>query len=152
MRDKTIHYPDRRAKEGQRGGSSYPPMDLTGTATATGSPAAGLLEKDNAHPCDSAFLAERGCLSRAEPMRHPAPKLSGGTYSKGDRQDAAAGRFDPEKVTRRTRLGCVQRILHVSAGAQLNLHPGVEPPLFIGVLILPYTERAITFCLLKILI
>ena len=33
---------------------------------------AELPENQKTHICNSAFLAERGCLSRAESMRHPA--------------------------------------------------------------------------------
>jgi hypothetical protein len=69
MADKTTLYPHRQNKDG-----SHDSMSLACFATVARSEAqAELAEKHKAHVCDSAFLAERGCLSRAESMRHPAP-------------------------------------------------------------------------------
>jgi len=59
---------------GQNKDGSYTAMSLVSFATVTRSDAqAELAENRKAHVCDSAFLAERGCLSRAESMRRPAP-------------------------------------------------------------------------------
>jgi hypothetical protein len=59
---------------GQNKDGSHSSMSLACFATVARSGAkAGLAGNRKAHCCDSAFLAERGCLSRAESMRHPAP-------------------------------------------------------------------------------
>ena len=59
---------------GQNKDGSYTSMSLVSFATVARSEAqAELAENRKAHVCDSAFLAERGCLCRAESMRHPAP-------------------------------------------------------------------------------
>ena len=69
MADTATLYPRRQNKDG-----SHDSMSLACFATVARSEAqAELAEKHKAHVCDSAFLAERGCLSRAESMRHPAP-------------------------------------------------------------------------------
>jgi hypothetical protein len=68
MTDKAALYPHRRNKDG-----SYDSICLTCFAVVACSMAkAELAEKDNAHVCNSALFAERGCLSRAESMRHTA--------------------------------------------------------------------------------
>ena len=51
---------------------SHSSMSLVSFATVARSEAQAELDR-KAHVCDSAFLAERGCLSRAESMRRPAP-------------------------------------------------------------------------------
>jgi hypothetical protein len=59
MADKPILYPHRRSKDG-----SYDSIRLASVATVACYEAeAELPEKDKAHVCDSAFLADRGCLS-----------------------------------------------------------------------------------------
>jgi hypothetical protein len=59
---------------GQNKDRSHTSMSLACFATVARSEAqAELAENRKAHVCDSAFLAERGCLCRAESMRHPAP-------------------------------------------------------------------------------
>jgi hypothetical protein len=64
MVDNPTLYPHRRNEDG-----SYDSTFLGGFATVANSRS----EPGYApfHPCDSAFLAERGCFSRAESMRHP---------------------------------------------------------------------------------
>jgi hypothetical protein len=69
MTDTATLYPHRQNKDG-----SHDSMSLACFATVARSEAqAELAEKHKAHVRDSAFLAERGCLSRAESMRHPGP-------------------------------------------------------------------------------
>src|ERR1035441_4699635 len=69
MADTATLYPHRQNKDG-----SHDSMSLACFATVARSESeAELAEKHTAHVCDSAFLAERGCLSRTESMRHPAP-------------------------------------------------------------------------------
>ena len=59
---------------GQNKDRSHSSMSLACFATVARSEAqAELAENRKAHVCDSAFLAECGCLSRAESMRRPAP-------------------------------------------------------------------------------
>jgi hypothetical protein len=69
MADTPTLYPHRQNKD-----RSHSPMSLAFFATVARSESeAELAEKDKAHVCDSAFLAERGCFNRAESMRRPAP-------------------------------------------------------------------------------
>ena len=69
MADTATLYPHRQSK-----GGSHDSMSLACSATVGRSESeAELAEKHKAHVCDSAFLAERGCLSRAESMRRPGP-------------------------------------------------------------------------------
>jgi hypothetical protein len=69
MADTATLYPHRQNKDG-----SHNSMSLACFATVARSEAqAELAENHKAHVCDSAFLAERGCFSRAESIRHPAP-------------------------------------------------------------------------------
>lgn len=49
------------------------PTGLSGFATTARTKAkVQLAGRDNSHFCDSAFLAERGCLSQERAPRHPA--------------------------------------------------------------------------------
>jgi hypothetical protein len=58
---------------GQNKDRSYTSMSLVSFTTVARSEAqVELAENRKANVCDSAFLAERGCLSRAESMRRPA--------------------------------------------------------------------------------
>jgi hypothetical protein len=69
MADTPTLYPHRQNKD-----RSHNPMSLAFfTTVARSESEAELAEKDKAHVCDSAFLAERCCFNRAESMRHPAP-------------------------------------------------------------------------------
>jgi hypothetical protein len=59
MADTATLYPHRQNKDG-----SHDSISLACFATVARSEAeAELAEKDKAHVCDSAFLADRGCLS-----------------------------------------------------------------------------------------
>jgi len=69
MADTATLYPHRPNEDG-----SHNSMSLASVATVPCSMAeAELAEEYRANVCNSAFLAERGCLSRTESMRRPAP-------------------------------------------------------------------------------
>src|ERR1035437_11164414 len=69
MADTATLYPHRPNEDG-----SHNSMSLAFVATVPCSMAeAELAEEYRANVCNSAFLAERGCLSRTESMRRPAP-------------------------------------------------------------------------------
>ena len=68
MMDKSTRFRNRRNEDG-----AYDSICRTCLAAIACSMArAEFAENPKANVCNSAFLAERGCLSRAESMRHPA--------------------------------------------------------------------------------
>ena len=72
MTDKSTRFLHRRNEDG-----SYDSIFRTCLAAVACSMARSeLAENQKTHICNSAFLAERGCLSRAESMRHTAAPTS----------------------------------------------------------------------------
>jgi hypothetical protein len=72
MSVKSTLYPHRRNEDG-----SYDSICTTCYTTVASSwSEAALAEHESAHTCDSALLAERGCLSRAQSMRNRAQSLA----------------------------------------------------------------------------
>jgi len=84
MANKPRLHTDRRNNDG-----SYDSTGLNCFATVGGfSPEGGVAEPSRAHICDSAFLAERGILTRAEVTRQVASSPTG-TQSRNHRGRAA---------------------------------------------------------------
>jgi len=72
MAGKSTLYPHRHNEDG-----SYDSICTTCYVTVASSwSEAALAEHEGAHTCDSALLAERGCLSRGRSSRQPAPRVA----------------------------------------------------------------------------
>jgi hypothetical protein len=83
MTDKSTRFLHRRNEDG-----AYDSVCRTCLAAVACSMArAELAENQKTHVCNSAFLAERGCLSRAESKRHPAAP----TFQCDPRTDQGSG-------------------------------------------------------------